>query len=101
MEIPDSLRHKLDVWNASGQVALSDSESYMEPSWVAILLGNGVVPARYNISADIYPLEQIRTGMKLRREEIVRSAQAVVSHQDFIDLYCKAPQAAPAMAAGA
>jgi len=96
MEIPDSLRHKLDVWNASGQIALGESESYMEPSWIAILLGNGAVPARYNISADLYPLEQIRTGMELRREEIVRSAQAVTSHQDFIDRHCKAPQAARA-----
>ena len=96
MEIPDSLRHKLDVWNASGEIALEDSESYMEPSWVAILLGNGAVPARYNVSADLYPLEQIRTGMELRREEIMRSAQAVPSHQDFIDRNCKAPQAEPA-----
>ncbi|MBW8891128.1 MAG: tryptophan 7-halogenase, partial [Burkholderiales bacterium] len=90
IEIPDSLRHKLDVWNATGQISLGDSESYMEPSWLAILLGNGVVPARYNISADLFPLEQIRTGMDLRREEIVRSAQAVTSHQDFIDRHCKA-----------
>lgn len=91
-EIPDSLRHKLEVWNASGQVALGDSESYMEPSWIAILLGNGAVPEHYAVSADFYPLEQIRTGMQLRREEIERSAQAVTSHQDFIDRHCKAPQ---------
>ncbi|MCP1469269.1 tryptophan halogenase [Sphingobium sp. OAS761] len=94
IEIPDSLRHKLDVWNASGQVALEDSESYMEPSWVAILLGNGAVPERYAVAADFHPLEQIRTGLKLRREEIMRSAQAVTSHQDFIDRHCKAPQKA-------
>ena len=68
----------------------------MEPSWVASLLGNGVIPARYNVSADLHPLEQIRMGMDLRREEIMRSAQAVTSHQDFIDRHCKAAQAAPA-----
>jgi tryptophan halogenase len=96
MEIPDSLRHKLDVWNASGQIALGDSESYMEPSWLAILLGNDAVPARYDVSADRFPLEQIRTGMELRREEIMRSAQAVTPHQDFIDRHCKARQTAPA-----
>jgi tryptophan halogenase len=96
MAIPDSLRHKLEVWNASGQIALGDSESYMEPSWLAILLGNNAVPARYDVSADLYPLEQIRTGMELRREEVMRSAPAVTSHQDFIDRHCKAPQTAPA-----
>ncbi|MGR4863594.1 tryptophan halogenase family protein [Caulobacter sp. LARHSG274] len=90
IEIPDSLRHKLDVWKASGHIPLGDLESYMEPSWLAILLGNGVVPARYHISADFYPLEQIRTGMDLRREEIMSSAQAVSSHQDFINSHCKA-----------
>jgi tryptophan halogenase len=95
IEIPDSLRHKLDVWKASGEIALGEAESYGEPSWLAILLGNGVVPDRYNISADIHPLEQICTGMELRREEIMRSAQAVTSHQDFIDRHCKAPQTAP------
>jgi len=95
IEIPDSLRHKLDVWNASGQVALGASESYMEPSWVAILLGNGAVPAHYNVSADLHPLEEIRRGMQLRREEIARSAQAIPSHQNFIDHHCKARQTPP------
>ncbi|MBO9707944.1 MAG: tryptophan 7-halogenase [Caulobacter sp.] len=96
IEIPDSLRHKLEVWNASGQIALGASESHLEPSWAAILLGNGAVPARYNVAADLHPLEQIRRGMQLRREEIVRTAQTVPSHQDFIDRNCKAPQAASA-----
>jgi tryptophan halogenase len=94
IEIPDSLRHKLDIWKASGQVALGDLESYMEPSWIAILLGNGAVPEHYAVAADIYPLEQIRTGMKLRREEIMRSAQEVSSHRDFINNHCKSPQMA-------
>jgi tryptophan halogenase len=92
MEIPDSLRHKLDVWNASAQIALEDAESYMEPSWVAILLGNGAVPAHYSVLADLHPLEQIRTGMNLRREEIMRSAQEVSSHRDFIERHCAASQ---------
>jgi len=95
MQVPDSLQHKLDVWNASGQIVLGDSESYMEPSWLAILLGNSVVPRHHAVSADLHPLEQIRTGMKLRREEITRSAQAVTSHQDFIDRHCRAAQTAP------
>ena len=90
--IPDSLRHKLDIWNACAEIAMEASESHMEPSWIAILLGNGAVPAHYAVSADLYPLEQIRTGMKLRREEIMRSAQGVTSHQDFIARHCAATE---------
>ena len=95
IEIPDTLRHKLDVWNASAHIPLGDLESHMEPSWLAILLGNGAVPARYAIAADLHPLEQIKKGMDLRREEIRRSAQAVTAHQDFIDRYCKAASERP------
>lgn len=95
IEIPDSLRHKLEVWNASAQIALGDLESYMEPSWLAILLGNGAVPTRYAVAAELYPLEQIKKGMDLRRDEIRRSAQAVMSHQDFIDRHCKAASEQP------
>lgn len=92
MAIPDSLRHKLDVWRASGQVALLESESYMEPSWVSILLGNGAIPQSYDVIADLHPLQQISNGLRLRREEVMRSAKAVVSHQNFIDRNCKAPE---------
>jgi hypothetical protein len=37
MVLPDTLRHKLETWQASGKLPLLDGESYMEPSWVAIL----------------------------------------------------------------
>lgn len=96
MELPEFLRRKLDVWRACGQVALGELESYSEPSWVAILLGNGAVPSRYNVLADLYPLEQIRNGMIGRRAEMMRAAQAVSPHQAYIDRCCKALDMAPA-----
>jgi tryptophan halogenase len=45
-----------------------------------------------SVLADLHPLEQIRTGMDLRREEVMRSAQAVSSHRDFIERNCAAPK---------
>ena len=90
MALPDFLRHKLEVWRASGQVVLGEFESYAEPSWVAILLGNGAVPAHYSMLADLYPLDEIRKGMIGRREEMIRAANSVPPHQAYIDRYCKA-----------
>lgn len=90
MALPDFLRHKLEVWRACGQVVLGELESYSEPSWVAILLGNGAVPSRYNVLANLYPLEDIRKGMIGRREEMMRAAYTVPPHSAYIDRYCKA-----------
>jgi tryptophan halogenase len=39
--------------------------------------------------------------MKLRREEIMRSAQAVPSHQQFIDQFCRAVPARMELASAA
>ena len=91
MAIPDSLRHKLEVWRSSGRVPLGEAESYKEPSWVAILLGNGVIPSRYDVQADVLPLEAVSAGMERRRTSMRQAAQALPPHRAFIDRHCKAP----------
>jgi len=89
MEIPDSLRHKLEVWEACGYVALSGEESYQEPSWAAILLGNGLIPQRSSPLADSVPLDAVRSGMAARRSEVARTAEAMPSHGAYLRKFCK------------
>jgi tryptophan halogenase len=93
MAIPDSLRHKLDVWHSSGRVALGEGESYKEPSWVAILLGNGLIPSRYDVLADLLPLEAVSAGMETRRTSMRQAAEALPAHQTYLDRFCKAGEA--------
>jgi tryptophan halogenase len=44
MPIPDTLRHQIDLFRASGRVALHDKEGFSVDSHVAIMMGLGVVP---------------------------------------------------------
>jgi len=90
MEIPDSLRYKLDIWQACGQVPLLDGESYLEPSWAAILLGNGMVPARHDPLADAMPLAALQAAMARRREDLARLGRSAPDHQFYLERNCKA-----------
>jgi tryptophan 7-halogenase len=90
MEIPDALAHKLDVFRSCGRVSLLAEESYQEPSWVAILIGQHVYPRRYDPLIDSIPLETLRRGMAQRRANIRRLASAMPTHEAFIARHCAA-----------
>ena len=93
MALPDTLRHKIEVFRATGRVPLLAEESYQEPSWVAIFVGNGVFPDRYDPLVDRIDSERLRAGLAHRREQLVRAAEAMPSHQAFLQRCCLADAA--------
>jgi tryptophan halogenase len=90
MVLPDTLRHKLETWQASGKLPLLDGESYMEPSWVAILLGNGFLPQRHDPLAERLPFDMVRAHMDRRREDLVRLGRSAPDHRFYLDRHCRA-----------
>jgi tryptophan 7-halogenase len=84
MDLPQGLRHKIDVWTSCARVPLYSEESYQEPSWVAILLGQHLYPKRYDPFVDNIDEMRLQQGMLQRRAAIRRLAEAMPSHRDFI-----------------
>jgi tryptophan halogenase len=52
MDIPESLQRKIDLFAASGRLFQSDYDLFAEPSWIAVLLGQGIVPRQYDPLVD-------------------------------------------------
>ncbi len=52
MDLPDSLRHKLELFREKGRVFRYDDELFSIPSWVAVLIGQGVIPEGYDPLVD-------------------------------------------------
>jgi len=90
ISLPDTLRYKLELWRASGRVALFEGESHLEPSWVAILLGNGYIPLSHDARADAVDSATLVAAMTRRRQEVTRTAQSCPDHQAWLDRNCKA-----------
>lgn len=52
MALPDSLAGKLELWREAGRVEQYGEGLFLEPSWIAVYLGQGMMPARYDPRAD-------------------------------------------------
>jgi tryptophan 7-halogenase len=90
MSIPDSLQHKIDVFRSCGRVPLYSEESYQEPSWVSIFLGQHVYPKRYDPLVDNIDVERLQRGLLHRRNSIRKLAEGLPTHGDFIARNCAA-----------
>jgi tryptophan 7-halogenase len=96
MDLPDSLRRKIEIFEARGIIPLEGDESFHEPSWVAILVGQEHLPKRHDPMVDRVDIERVTAGMRHRRETIAQLTDRVPLHSDYIARTCPAPQVAAA-----
>jgi tryptophan 7-halogenase len=93
MKLPDSLRHTIEVFGACGKLPGHTEESYLDPSWVSILVGNGFLPKRYDALVDNIPVEQLKQLLAQRRAELARIAESMPTHEAFIARFAQAEAA--------
>ncbi len=90
MPIPEGLRHQIELFKASGVVALHDSGSFAEPSWISIYFGLGMFPRRHDPMADLIEEAALRRELQRRTRIVTGAAQTLPTHGAFIDKYCRA-----------
>lgn len=90
MPIPDTLARKIDLFRASGRLFRYDGELFSEASWIAVLLGQGVMPQAYEPLAEAVdrPLTDRRMDAIARMLRDI--AAGMPTHEAFIARYCAA-----------
>ncbi|CAL4866319.1 Flavin-dependent tryptophan halogenase RebH [Asticcacaulis sp. MM231] len=88
MEVPDSLRERLDVFRSTGQTLSNERELFREVSWYAVLTGQGLVPADYHPAADTLDDDDIRLRLGRWRTAVVDRVKTLPMHEDFIRKTC-------------
>jgi tryptophan halogenase len=91
MPVPESLTRKLELFGRRSLVFREDDELFLEPSWIAVLLGQGIVPSSYDPLADAIDAATLERGMRTMRDVVQRAARAMPTHQQFIARHCQAP----------
>ena len=96
IEMPDALAAKIDMFRTNGRLIERDKDLFQEASWLAVMLGQGIVPQNYDSLADIVPPEEMQAVLAGMRNVIARTSDAMPGHAAFIDRHCRAaaPQAA-------
>ncbi len=93
MPIPETLQRKIDMFRNGGRYFRTGDEFFALPSWVQVMLGQGVVPSGYHPIVDDMPEQALLEHVVRVRRAIANGVEAMPLHQDFIDRHCKSPAA--------
>jgi len=95
MEIPDTLAAKMEMFRRSGRLLEREKDLFHEASWLAVMLGQGVRPERYDTLADSVLPNEAAAVLQGMRTVIGRTAQSMPGHAEFIDRHCRAVSKEP------
>jgi tryptophan halogenase len=90
MEVPDSLRHRIELFRETGRVFRHQNELFAENSWVQVMLGQGIAPRAHHPSADLMDDQELRAFLDGIRARVRRTVAQLPSHQDYVRGYCPA-----------
>ena len=89
MEIPDSLKQRLDLFKETGRIFTSEGELFRVDSWAQVMLGQGVYPEQYHQIAAIMKPHELERFLSDIRQTIDKAVADLPSHQSFLDQYCR------------
>jgi len=79
MAVPDSLSSKMALWRGAAQVERYGFGLFLEPSWVAVYLGQGIVPDGWDCRADVPAADGLDRALD-RLAAAVRARVAAMPH---------------------
>jgi len=96
MSIPDSLRHRIELFRENAGIFCATDDLFQLTSWLQVLWGQGVRPqATHPFVEAISPHD--RAGyLRDLRALIAQAARELPSHAEFISRHCAAAQGAAA-----
>lgn len=90
MDIPQSLQNKIDHFRHYGRPVIHMFDLFQNPSWLAVMIGQGIVPERYDPLVDFRSKVDARRHMQSLLKLTADAAEALPSHKAFIDRYSPA-----------
>ncbi|MBA4765395.1 MAG: tryptophan 7-halogenase [Erythrobacter sp.] len=92
MEVPESLREKIDLFRATGRIFREQEELFVEVGWFQVLNGQNVVPETYHPLADVLTREELEQFLSDIHTIVSSNAGRLPPHAEFIAATCAAPK---------
>jgi tryptophan halogenase len=99
MKLPESLQEKIDAWLTRAHIIKYEFGVFLPPSWVAVMLGQNLVPRRYDPRADAVPRDVLVENAAAIRRAVQDAAQLAPDHAAYIRHIGAASDTAPLVAA--
>ena len=92
VDLPDSLKEKLELFRSHGRVLRDNSELFPAQSWLYIFVGQNIVPARDDPLAGLLDHKLVNDNLMNIRDVVKKCASSMPRHEDFINQHCAASQ---------
>jgi tryptophan halogenase len=90
MDIPDSLKHKMELFRRRARVVTYKDGLFLEPSWLAVYFGQRVMPTGWDPLADSMEAPEVARQLQAVRERIQAAVVRMRPHEEFLQKYCPA-----------
>ncbi|WP_203290687.1 tryptophan halogenase family protein [Maricaulis parjimensis] len=89
MDIPDSLAYRMEHFRATGRLVSPGPELFLNPSWLAVYLGQDVIPEAHDPLTGMTGADGAArlAGIKKAMQDVL---PPVPSHAAYIERFCKA-----------
>jgi len=94
MSVPDSLKEKMELFRRRGRVVKHREGLFLDASWVAVYIGQRVLPESHDQRVDMLPQSVLLQNMESLRAAIRSKAERMPDHRTHIEHYCPMPKAA-------
>jgi tryptophan halogenase len=94
MDIPDTLQERIEHFRNKGRVSADSVELFTTPSWVAVMLGQGIMPEGYDPPVDGLDEQKVAHALEQIRNAINEMADRLPTHGEFV-AQCVAAAANP------
>ena len=94
MAIPATLQYKIDHFRGHGMLVSDERELFANPSWIAVYLGQDIVPERAPALAEMREQVPVADRMQAIRNAMRDAVAEMPAHADFLARHCASPLAA-------
>ncbi|MBV8469029.1 MAG: tryptophan 7-halogenase [Pelomonas sp.] len=91
MEIPASLRQRMDLYQAHGRILREGTELFTEVSWLQVMNGQGLVPQGHHPLVDQLSDAALFDYLEDVRKVIAQCVNVMPTQADYIARHCRAP----------
>lgn len=91
MEIPDTLRHRLELFRDNGLVYKGEEDLFRIDSWIQVLRGQRFDTEAYHPAGRLMAPDRLRNSLASYADGIRKTVERLPRHEDFIASYCATP----------
>lgn len=84
MSIPSSLQYKIDQFVENGRVVMSRGDLFQIPSWLSVMIGQGLIPKRYDPLANLVAPDTLAETLAAMRTAIADHARRLPLHSQYL-----------------